>query len=54
MTTSPATADNPHNPLAASEVIGGYTRALWISVSIAALALISSYVLKASPQARAR
>lgn len=41
-------------PFAASGGIGGYTSALWISVSIAVLALISSFALKTSPQARAR
>lgn len=41
-------------PFAASGGIGGYTSALWISSSIAVLALISSFALKTSPQARAR
>lgn len=41
-------------PFAASGGIGGYASALWISTSIAVLALISSFTLKTSPQAMAR
>lgn len=40
-------------PFASAGGIGGYSEALWISVTIAVLALISSCVLRAAPQARA-
>lgn len=39
-------------PFAAGGGIGGYTSALWISTSIAVLALISSFVLQAAPHTR--